>query len=231
VVMTINASYPVSAIKALIEDQLKIPAAQQRLHCNGRYLCNYHPIRECRLRFTSDECGNEEQYAELELNVTPPGNVQVFVQCPKGETIALDVNPTTATVHGMKSVLERVLLIPHTEQELWTTSLDKFSEQQLLNHRTLANYNLVYNDLRLRMVHPQHNYPISITVKTQAGEKHELNVMQQDSVLEVMRKMAWLIGKPTAEQRVLFAGRQLQEDEMLTTKGITNGSWLFLDLR
>jgi ubiquitin len=67
-------------------------------------------------------------------------------------------------------------------------------------------------------------------VKTLTGKTITLNVHSHETVLDIKFKIQDKEGIDPFEQRLIYAGRQLEDDRLLTQSGIENQSTIHLVL-
>ena len=72
---------------------------------------------------------------------------------------------------------------------------------------------------------------MQIYIKTQNGKTLDLQVEQNDTTLALKQKIQEIGGIPIDQQRILFAGKQFENDRTLCDYGVTPESTLYLILR
>lgn len=146
-----------------------------------------------------------------------------------GNTITLESEPTDS-IGNIKKQIQDKEGIPLDEQKLF------FEGKQLDNNLTLQDYNITNDNLLsltlfLRGGGLDGEGTKQVFIKTLSGKTITLEVKDSDTIQSIKDKIKDIEGIPAEQQRLVFNGKQLEDNNTIADYGIQADSSIHLVLR
>ena len=203
-------SVNVQSVKVKIERKLGFPVDKQYLLFEGKRLENGRPLCEYNIP------------TESVLYLVPTSGMQIFVKTRTEKTISLETKPSD-TILDLKEIIQNKEGIPADQQRLM------FAGKDLEDQYTLSNYNIQNESTLHMLLRVRDGMPIF--VKTLTGKTLTIKVEPSDTILVLKEIIQEKEGFPADQQRLMFAGKDLEDQYTLSNYNIQNESTLHMLLR
>jgi ubiquitin C len=145
----------------------------------------------------------------LDSKKSSKDSICIFVKRFPERTSTLQIASTSETIESVKSYIQNLEGISRDLQILM------FAGQELEDGTTLADYN-IENESTLDLALRSHGENMQIFVKTLTGKTITLDANSSDSINDVKSKIKIKEGIPVEQQRLIFGGKQLDDEKTVS---------------
>ncbi|KAJ4803684.1 Polyubiquitin [Rhynchospora pubera] len=234
--LKVKSTQTVGTVKAMMQNTENIFIDNMSLWFDNKKLDDSQTFADCDIHENST------------LVVRSRGDMRICVKTWEGKTVILDTN-ISDTVANIKRIIADQERIPVCKQRLI------FREKELEDHFVLADYN-VENESKLDLVlccgkcmllHGEfhdhtdredlvrplrrHKGDMSIFLVEMNGKIKTLEVETSDTIENLKAKVQEKLGIPVREQRLIFHGKQLEDERTLAEYNIRKENFIHLVLR
>lgn len=213
----VEATDTIALLKSKIQETEGIPSDQQQLTFNQQQLEDERVLLDY----------NIANQSVLHLEHKLRRGEHILVKTLRGKVLVLDV-PTSETIANVKSMIHESEGIPPEQQRLI------FAGQQLADSRTLCDCK-VQSESSIYLVAMAKKKSMWITVKsfsaTSSGKVIDLEVEDSMTIACLKERICEKENFPCEQQRLIFAGKQLEDFQTLAHYGVVSDSKIHLVLR
>lgn len=196
--------------------------------------------QQCVLETSATDDGTpklQKKDNQIAFNLVHHGEIQVTVRTINDKPLHV-ILPPESTARMLKEKINEMAGIPVDEQRLLYGGMQLDDSRTLSDYRLknqsmiqLATRNPTQRETRHQAARATDNTEVQIFVKNLKGGSIPIMVSPSEAVESVFAKVQERTGIPPSEQRLLFAGKQLQPGRIVADYDIQKESTLHLVLR
>ena len=149
--------------------------------------------------------------------------------CTQRQPFFIDVDPS-ATIQQVKDQITQHTNVPSHDQFL------SFDGRTLEDEHILTSHDIKDGSTLWLVIFPhvtREKYSVSVSIVTSETERQviDIDIYYYDTVAQVKQAIFERTSIPTSKQRIIFAGKQIEDDRIFSNYGIQKGSTVHLVLR